>query len=217
MFMVDLVSIGIGFVFGIVASGISALVYEYGTRPLLQVLLDDSPRAQGQKQGKAPHEFYHLKVRNVPPRWPLPGRKPAWACKASNVVFDLNGKRVIPDPIIARWPSQPEPLLPAVNAGQVTNLLDPTRLVAAQSIDVHTHEDQQLNVAIKYEGSQDCHIFSNESYLYPMWQNPAWRLGNGTYKLKITLYYERGAREFDFNLLNTGSTRDDLSIELWQP
>jgi hypothetical protein len=117
--MGDSVSIAIGFMLGILASGIAALVYEYGTRPLLQVLLDDSPRAQGQKPGQAPHEFYHLKVRNVPPRWPLLGRRPAWACKATIEVFDHNGKRVIPDTIIARWPSQPEPLIPAVNAGQV--------------------------------------------------------------------------------------------------
>lgn len=209
-------SFAIGFLLGILASGIATLVYEYSTRPLLQVLIDDSPRAQGEKPDRAPYEFYHLKVRNVPPKWPLLGRKPAWACKATIEVFDLNGKRVIPDPIIARWPSQPEPLLPAVNAGQVTNLRDPTRIVAAQMIDVHTHEDQQLNAAIKYEGSQDCHLFSNESYFYPKWQNPAWMLGAGTYRLRVTLYYERRRTE-DFRLLNTGDTRDDLSIELWQP
>jgi len=212
--MTDLASIAIGFIFGILASGIAAWIYDKGTKPLLQILLDDSHRAKGQIQGQAPHEFYHLKVRNVSPHWPVPGRRPALACKATIEVFDLNESRVIPDAITVRWPSKPEPLLPAPYAGRLTNIFDPTRSVYAQSIDVYSHEDQRLNVAIKYEGSQDCHIFSNESYRYPMWQNPAWRLGNGTYKLKITLYYERGAREFDFTLLNTGITLDDLSIEL---
>jgi hypothetical protein len=97
------------------------------------------------------------------------------------------------------------------------NILDPARLVIAQRIDVHGHEDQQLNVALKYERSQDCHLFSNESYLYPKWQNPAWRLSNGTYRLRVTLYYERGRTEADFRLRNIGDTRDGLSLELWQP
>lgn len=215
--MSDSVSIAIGFVLGILASSIAALVYGYGTRPLLQVLLDDSQRAQGQKPGQAPHAFYHLKIRNIPSRWPLPGRKPAWACKATIEVLDLNGKHVIPDAIIGRWSSQPEPLLPAVNSGQAINILDPARLVTSQKVDVHSHEDQAFAVALKYEGSRDCYIFSNESYLHPKWQNPAWRLNNGTYRLRITLYYERGRTETDFRLRNTGNIFDDLSLELWQP
>jgi len=214
--LIEFVSIILGFIFGIIASAIATLMIDYGTKPLLKIFQDDSPiRAQGQNPNHPPHEFYHLKVSNVSARWPLPGRRPAWACKATIEVFDINGTtRVIPEIIIARWPSQPEPLLPTFNSGHVTNILDPARVLMAQRYDVHNHDNPLLDIAIKYEGNQDCYIFSNESYLYQMWQNPNWRLNNGTYKLKIILYYERGPKEFIFRLRNAGNTRNDLSLEI---
>ena len=68
----------VGFILGILASSIAALVYEYASRPLLEAVADDSGRAQGQVHDEKPHEFYHLKVRNLPAKWPLSGRKPDW-------------------------------------------------------------------------------------------------------------------------------------------
>jgi len=213
--LTELESIVIGFIFGIIASTLATLMIDYGTRPLLKIFLDDSPRAQGQIPNQPPHEFYHLKVRNVSAQWPLPGRRPAWSCKATIEIFDLNGTiRVIPETIVARWPSQPEPLLPTLSSGHLYNILDPARMLMAQKYDIHSHDNPKIDIALKYEGNQDCHVFSNESYLYPMWQNPNWRLNNGTYNLRITLYYERGRKEFNFRLRNTGNTRGDFSIEI---
>ena len=68
---------------------------------------------------------------------------------------------------------------------------------------------------MKFEGEPDCYIFTNESYLFPRWQNPQWRLPPGRYRIHITAYYERGSAETDFELRNDGPGRDDVSLNPW--
>ena len=206
-------NITIGFLLGIVASGIAAIVYERATRPLLEILLDDGQRALGQYPGLPPLEFFHLKVRNRSAIWPLPGRKPAWSCKATIEVLNAEGAKAISEPIYARWTSQPEPLMPAVTGSQSVNIVDFARMIAARKIDIHSHEEQQISVALKYEGQPECYIFSNESYLNPAWANPAWRLEQGELRLRVTVFYDRGRASRDFTLKNLGTTRDSLRFE----
>lgn len=69
-----------GFLLGVLASAIVAIVVDRAARPLLAVLTHDGARAQGQNAGSPPHEFFHVLVRNVPARRPLAGRRPAWSC-----------------------------------------------------------------------------------------------------------------------------------------
>ncbi len=205
-------NIVIGFLLGIVASGIAAIFYERITRSLLQVQLDEGPRATGQHPGLPPHEFYHLKVRNSPAVWPFPGRKPAWSCKATIEVLSTDGTKAVAEPIHVRWTSQPEPLTPAIAGNQSVSVVDFARLIMARKIDIHCHEDQQFSVALKFDGQPECYIFSNESYLHPSWSNPAWRLGPGEYRLKITVFYERGRLVQYLTLQNLGTTRDSLKL-----
>ena len=205
-------NIAIGFVLGIVASGIAAIVYERATRPLLDVRLDDGPRALRQYPGIPPLEFYHLKVHNRSAIWPFPGRKPAWSCKGTIEVLGKDRVRVVPEPIHVRWTSQPEPLMPAIAGNQSVSIVDFARLIIAQKIDIHSHEDQQFSVALKSDGQPECYIFSNESYLYTSWANPAWRLGPGEYYLRVTIFYDRGRLIRSFTLKNLGTTRDSLKL-----
>src|SRR5690349_18667751 len=154
----------IGFVLGVVSSAIVWLYAEFSSRPLIDIVVDRN-RAQGQGEGNPPHEFYHVRVINVASRKFLPGRRPAWACRATIDVFRQDGSRAITgDDVIARWVSQPEPLLPIVSQGQIGNVLDPARLMQARRADVHGHSEEPLSVAVKFEGEPDCHIFTNESY-----------------------------------------------------
>ena len=205
----------IGFLLGIMASAFAAITFEYAVRPQLKTVNDDSGRAQGQMPDNPPHEFYHLKVRNLPAKWPLLGRRPAWSCKANLEVFDSDGRPLLASPILARWTSQPEPIFPISNSGQVVHIPDVAKMIAARKVDIHNHEDQPLSVVVKFEGSPDCHLFSNESYLFPRGQNPEWRLGIGTYRLRVTVYYERGRSQDDFELANSGPSCDDIRIRPW--
>jgi hypothetical protein len=203
-----------GFLLGILASAIAWLITERASGPCLDIVVDQN-RAQGQSSGNPPHEFYHVRVRNISAKWPLPGRRPAWACTASVEVFQRDGSRTITGDVIARWTSQPEPLLPVVTQGQVGNVLDPARVMQARRVDVHGHSEEPISVAVKFEGEQDCYIFTNESYLFPRWQNPSWRIPPGRYRLRVTIYYERGRAEKEFELRNEGISRDDVHMSPW--
>jgi hypothetical protein len=201
-----------GFLLGIGASTAATVFYEYATRPLLEIRLDQAGRAQGQVPGQAPHEFYHLTIRNLPAWWPFPGRRPAWSCKASIEAFNPDGSPAVSDPVPGRWTSQPEPLLPVIRGDAPANLLDPARLMQARKVDIHNHEDQRLSVALKFEGEPACHLFSNESYRFPKWQNPEWCLGPGTYRLRVSVFYETGCAHADFELANLGLSCNDVRL-----
>ena len=198
---------------GIGASTIAWVVSEYWARPSLDIVVDEN-RSQG--QSPSPHEFYHVRVRNLPPKWPLPGRRPAWACTAKIDVFppDATGGAIAGE-IFGRWTSQPEPLLPFVSQGQVGNVLDPARLMQARRIDVHGHSDEPMSIALKFEGEPNCCIFTNESYMFPKWQNPAWCLPPGRYRVRVTVYYERGRTQKDFELRNDGPSGDEVRLLPW--
>lgn len=202
-----------GFLLGIAASGIAAVLYERATGPLVEISLDERPLALGQYPSLPPLAFYHLKIRNLPTRLPLSSRKPAWSSKATIEVFNPDGTLAIAEPIYARWPSQPEPLVPAVAGNQPTNLLDPARLMNARKVDIHAHEDEYISLAMKYDGQPECYIFSNESYLHHAWSNPAWRLASGQYRVVVTVFYGRGRAQREFTLANLRTARNSVEIE----
>lgn len=207
-------NLAIGFVLGIVASGIAAVLYERATSPLVEISLDDRPLALGQYGNLPPLAFYHLKVRNLSSRLPLSSRKPAWSSKATIEVFNPDGTRAIAEPIHARWTSQPEPLIPAVAGDQSINLVDFARLMNARKVDIHAHEDEYISLAVKYEGQPECFIFSNESYLHPpAWSNPAWRLNSGKYRVLVTVFYGRGRAHREFDLTNLRTARNSVEID----
>jgi hypothetical protein len=85
----------------------------------------------------------------------------------------------------------------------------------ARKIDIHSHFDEAMSIAVKFEGELDRHIFTNESYYFPKWQNPAWRLKLGRYLVHVTVYYEQGRKEKDFELQNDGPSRNDVRLLPW--
>lgn len=204
----------VAFLLGVLASAIAWLIGEYAARPLLNIVPDQN-HSRGQSPGNPPHEFFHVRARNVPASWPLPGRSPAWACTASIEVFRDDGTRVATGDVHARWTSQPEPLLPVVAQGQTGNVLDPARLMQARRMDVHGHHEEPISIAVKFEGEPACYIFTNESYVFPKWQNPTWRLPLGRYRVRVTVYYERGRAQRDFELRNDGASRSDIRLASW--
>jgi hypothetical protein len=68
---------------------------------------------------------------------------------------DNTGNTIL-GPIQARWSSQPEPLAPSLQNDRLVSVIDLARFVAARKCNVHSHEDQSVSIAIKYEGSPSC-------------------------------------------------------------
>jgi hypothetical protein len=85
----------------------------------------------------------------------------------------------------------------------------------ARRMDVHAHHEELISVLVKLEGEAGCHVFTNESYVFPKWQNPAWHLPPGRYRLRVTVYYERSPEQRDFELRNNGPSRDDIHLGPW--
>jgi len=202
-----------GFFLGVLASAIAAIILDRGARPRLTILEDNGGRAQGQNPGDPPHEFFHVRIRNLRAKWPLAGRRPAWSSQATLEILTEDGRQTILGPIPARWSSQPEPILRVGVGGAVAQIPDVARMLAGRRIDVHNHEDQLLCVALKYQGAPECHLFTNESYASPRGQNPAWALQPGRHRLRVTVYYERGRQRSDFWIRNNGASRDDVHVE----
>lgn len=203
----------IGALLRVLASVVAAIIYDRCTRPLLVIDTADGPRAQGQAEGAPPHEFFHVRLRNRPARWPLSGRKPAWSCQATLEVVTHDGASTVLGPIAARWTSLPEPVLAIGFGGAIVHIPDVAQMLTGRRVDVHNHEDQILAVALKFEGDDGCFLFTNESYAFPRWSRPEWRLPTGRHRLRIALHYDRGRGVNDFWLDNGGPRRDDIRLQ----
>ncbi len=66
---------------------------------------------------------------------------------------------------------------------------------------------------MKFEGEPDLHLFTNESYLFLRWSNPAWRLTGARSRVRIAVDYEEGRAQSDFWIYNRGGRRDDVALE----
>jgi hypothetical protein len=196
----------------VVVSVIAAIIFDNWTRPRLAVDIPEIPRAQGQNSQGERYEFFHVRVRNQPLIWRKRWRKPAWSCQATLEAVQDDGKATLLGPIAARWTSLPEPLMTIGSGQELVRTVDFARMLTDLRLDVHNHEDQILVVALKFEGQNDCFLFTNESYQYSQWSNPAWRLAGGRHRIRIALRYERGRETTDFWLENNGQSLNDVHL-----
>lgn len=204
-----------GFVLGIIASGVAAVVFDHATSPRLDIVVDPGPRALGDLPDGTKLEYHHVVVRNVRTRWPLPGRRPAWACQANITLFKWTGEPLTVVPIRARWASQPMPISSFIVGDRIVQAADMAKIIAGRRVDIFTHQDERLTIALKHQGLPGIHLFTNESLEFERGCNPAWRLEPGSYRLRVAVYYERGEVQADFEFANTGSTLDDVTIQPW--
>ena len=205
----------LGFVFGTISSLLAALAWDRWTRPRLAIEIDRT-KAVGQNAANPPHEFFHVVVgnrREDPAEDGLaPGLRTAWSCSATLEILP-NGTSPKIGPISARWTSQPEPIQLLTVGQMVYSMVDIARIIAGRRVDVHSHREQQLSIVLKFEGEDDCFLFTNESYAFlPKWNNPAWRLGLGRHHLRVTIDFELGRKQADFWIENGGRRREDVRL-----
>lgn len=84
---------------------------------------------------------------------------------------------------------------------------------ANRSMDIHSHHAELLSLVMKHEGDPSCYLFTNESYLYTDHRNPAWQLGVGSHRVRVTIQCEGGPRSAYFWVRNLGPRREDVRIE----
>lgn len=198
----------VGVLIGALSSLIVVFIAEYNTRPKLEIVEDPSTPDNASDGSRS---SYHLKVRNIQVfcLWRLifKVRKPAW--KTKTTIKILNGKKeVVIDEIFARWPSTPEPI---TRSGE-NLVIDFPKLFIGRENSIFPHEDERIDLGIKFQGENEFYFFSNESYLYDQWKNPNWRIEKGEYFAIVKVFYEYGNVESFFELKNSGSNKTDFSI-----
>jgi hypothetical protein len=210
-----LVSFLLSALVGALTSLLVSWYFDQATSPQLEIRADDTPRQTGQHPGSPRHQFLQIKVNQTKGSWPFRSRRAALNCRGVIDVFRQDGTRAIAERITARWSGSLQPYRTQVVDQQITQIPDTSLLPLGQRFDVHSYSDEQVGIAVKFEGADDCWIFSNESYLFPRWQNPSWRLPRGEYLLRFGCYYEAKHPSTQwFSLRNEGPGFDTWSIEL---
>jgi hypothetical protein len=210
-FLVALASTSISAVVGALSSLLVAWYYDRATAPRLEIIPDDTPRQTGQHPGSPRHQFLQVKARQVNGRWPFVSRRAAWNCRGIMEVFKPDGNKAISERITARWSGSLQPFRSQVVGQQVAQIPDESLFPFGQRFEVYSYSDEQIALAVKFEGGDDCWIFSNESYLF-QWRNPSWRLPRGQYFIRFQLYYESKKPTMQWiSLVNNGSGFGDWS------
>ena len=85
-----------------------------------------------------------------------------------------NGHAIFGEPMEARWAGSPEPVFPRIRdlTGKETSLLyDVERILAPSRVDIYPGESETLDLAVRYDGEDQCFGWNNESYFNNM-RNP---------------------------------------------
>ena len=199
---------------GAIGSLLVAWYYDYATSPRLKLRPDESPRQTGQRPGEAQYQFLQIKVKQEKGYWPFVSRRVAWNCRATMEVFTPDGSKPIPGSVTARWSGSLQPYRTQLIGQQLAQIPDSSLFPLGERFDVYSYSEEQIGIAVKFGGGEDCWIFSNESYLYS-WRNPAWQLPRGQYFIRFQLYYESKAPATRWlSLVNNGDRFEDWSVSL---
>lgn len=138
---------------------------------------------------EVPWQFAAVRVTNRrlgrPWCW-LFGRSAAIDCQAS-LTFSREGATI--GPIPARWSARPEPIRSEPGGGGV---FDPALVPDSYRLTLPATEQlEEVAVAIGNQGR--CSAFSAESYAYPDWHRPEWRLEPGRWNVEVIATSADGA------------------------
>jgi hypothetical protein len=90
-----------------------------------------------------------------------------------------------------RWASTPEPAAFVVGKNESGQAIGFTCGYTLYT-DIYPDESEPLDIVIRYE--TDCYVWNNDTYKYPDWRNPNWKIARGTYLLKLTVIFSGGRK-----------------------
>jgi hypothetical protein len=205
-------------VVGIVLGGAAlavAIGIEWAKRPRLSI-----EPSEFAAQAPVAWTFAAVWVRNKPMprvvRWFLV-REAAQACRATVDFFTWGtDARAVPS-VRGRWSGNPEPLRTVrVDTGPTNAMAyaasgqQPPVTFCAQydpTLDPGEHDvrssdgGEQVAVAVlRADGSRNAYAWGTESYAYPLWEKPEWRLPHGTYKVVVSIEANGVSKQRAFKL-----------------
>jgi hypothetical protein len=133
---------------------------------------------------------------------------PALQCRAVITFHDVSdGKEMFGRSMQGRWAGSPQPTsIPVVNrTTQAVDffILDPGKMVVESRIDIYPGFSEPLDIAVRFQGDEDCYGWNNETYFkQPVGKNPDWKLGHNRFLVKVVVTSLGQRCEGVFRLIN---------------
>lgn len=178
--------------FGGLITILTAIGVENLRRPKLSLSIEDRPLDVPAQHGKGKCRNLRIKLRNatlpLAARWMQ--RAAATQCRGEISFHYLNdGQDIFGHSMAVRWVSSPEPIasrIVGLNGVTQYYIQDFSRPFADSRIDVYPGEEELLDVAVRFDGENDCYGWNNESY-FNNWRTPGWKLPRGRYLVKVVI------------------------------
>lgn len=194
---------------------LTAIGVEYLRRPRLNLAIENHPLDK--PLGDIMRRNLRVTLRNesLPSgaRWMQ--RAAATQCRGEITFHHLNdGQDVFGRAMAVRWVKSPEPI-----ANQIVTadgaiqfyIRDFARAASESRIDVYPGEEELLDVAVRFDGEDECYGWSNDSYFYN-WRNPKWKLGPARYLVKVVITSSGQKCSGLFRLVNDVNSRTDFRL-----
>ncbi|MHB1160082.1 MAG: hypothetical protein ACYC3V_07110 [Chloroflexota bacterium] len=201
------------------AISLFALFAKWQEKPRLKIFLRDNSHADGSRNG-VQWRFVHLTVEN--PRVPaivgwFTYRQPARTTRLELGYSMIDGNRE-KFHFDGRWSGNPQPVQLRLINGKPQELFDPWLVFQGRFKDIVSGGSlEDVAIAVKLKGQDDCYGFTNESYECPkpFWQLGEYRLPRGI--ITVTARAVSGevtSKTTRFLLHNDGPALTDLWLDV---
>jgi len=76
-------------------------------------------------------------------------------------------------------------------------------------MDIPIGQRRQIDIAFKYPSESEAYAFGNDSYSYPKYQNPAWKLAGPEFEVRVRVRGTRVDKTWGMRFTNT---HHDLAV-----
>jgi hypothetical protein len=192
------------------------LILERQRRPQLSMTIGEAGRILPNDPLDRPEtKWLHVDIGNTRiPKWIgwAYDRLPAPQCRAWITFHHVDGHRVFPREMVARWVEtpQPSPKIIPTDKGQAATLHNQQHVV-----DIPPGAQSSIDISSKCKGDEACYGWNNESYLHD-WKHPEWKFGSDRYIVRVRV--RTSGREFtDAFLLVNDAGYDGFRLEPLEP
>jgi hypothetical protein len=198
---------------GAIVAIVTTITVEMLRRPKLRLQIAPAteapyPENRPAKRGRA----LTIDLVNEPLPWLARwmSRNAALQCRGTISFHNLDGQRFFANEMPVRFARSAQPLPMQVFIGDTQGVVvDPQRVTADSRVDVYPGDSTPLDVAVKFDDEAECYGWSNLSYSSnPPWRNRDWKLPDGRYLIKVSVYSSGEKCVGIFRLLNQGQPRD---------
>ena len=175
-----------------------ALALERNRKPKLSVKLNTTTNHQN------PIKFNSVSVKlcnSKPSKWTswFTHREAANGASAQIRFFCDDGRQYLVNAMPGRWAGSPQPPEVALANGQVT----PYALLSMSYKEVFPGIDEQIDVAVRFPGEDECFGFTNSSYFQRAWgKDSNFKLDKGRYIVEVQVFHTGGTLVKRFMLRN---------------